>query len=52
MFHRASCYVFMVTNLNLGQDTTREPDPKHLEHKHKNTRKTATHDRTPSPVPR
>jgi hypothetical protein len=20
-----------VTNLNLGQDTTREPDPKHLE---------------------
>ena len=26
---------------------TREPDPKHLEQKHKTTRKAATHERTP-----
>jgi hypothetical protein len=30
----------------LGQDITREPDPKHLEPKHKTTRKTATHERS------
>jgi hypothetical protein len=24
----------IITNLNLGQDTTREPDPKHLKQKH------------------
>jgi hypothetical protein len=34
MFHLWKRFANNTQNLNLGEDTTREPDPKHLEQKH------------------